>query len=156
MNHLIPLRISKERKERCALESRAGRFLEMAALILRGGAPKDISPEPRLRPALPFQEVTPAFVSFETLLGIITPNASQYQRESGKVHYARPAKPLRQLVRSTKLLPAQHRSKSIRPPPKIQERRTRYLPAHPSPFRGFLSCYRKGAHPLASQSSVLP
>jgi len=25
---------------------------------------------PRLRPALPFQEITPVFVSFETLLGI--------------------------------------------------------------------------------------
>jgi hypothetical protein len=27
---------------------------------------------PRLRPALPFQEIIPAFVSFETLLGIIS------------------------------------------------------------------------------------
>ena len=30
------------------MESRAGRFLEMAALILSGGAPKGISPAPRL------------------------------------------------------------------------------------------------------------
>jgi hypothetical protein len=42
----------------------------MAAFILSCGAPKGISPAPRLRPALPFQEITPAFVSFETLLGI--------------------------------------------------------------------------------------
>jgi|TARA_B110000908_G_scaffold121778_1_gene142764 hypothetical protein len=38
------------RKERCALESRAERFLEMAALIISGGAPKGISPAPRLSP----------------------------------------------------------------------------------------------------------
>ena len=43
----------------------------MAALILSGGAAKGISPEPRLRPALPCQKITPAFVFFETLLGII-------------------------------------------------------------------------------------
>ena len=43
----------------------------MGALILSGGAPKGISLAPRLRPALTFQEITPAFVSFKTLLGII-------------------------------------------------------------------------------------
>ncbi|MDA8976949.1 hypothetical protein N9F58_00275 [Akkermansiaceae bacterium] len=43
----------------------------MAALILSGGAAKGISPEPPLRPAWPYQKITPAFVFFETLLGII-------------------------------------------------------------------------------------
>jgi hypothetical protein len=43
----------------------------MAALILSGGAAKGISSEPPLRPAWPSQEITPAFVFFETLLGII-------------------------------------------------------------------------------------
>ena len=46
------------------------RFLEMAALILSCGAPKGISPAPRLRSALPFQEITLAFVPFETRFSI--------------------------------------------------------------------------------------
>ena len=58
------------RKERCALESRAERFLEMAALIISGGAPKGISPAPPLRSALPFQEITLAFVPFKTQFSI--------------------------------------------------------------------------------------
>ena len=43
-----------------------------SSVISSCGALKGISLAPRLRPVLPFQEITPAFVSFETLLSLIT------------------------------------------------------------------------------------
>jgi hypothetical protein len=56
----------------------------MAALIISSGAPKGISPAPRLRPAFPFQEITPVFGSFETLLGIRSADGRKQRHPTSK------------------------------------------------------------------------
>ena len=69
---LIPLRVPKEQNvilgyflsERFAIWLEPGRFLEMRRFS------SVVVPGPRPRHALPFQEITPVFCSFGTLLGI--------------------------------------------------------------------------------------